>query len=568
MLETIGPGADDARAFAAWQNNVRKMRSALGWPPAPLRVRTHRGGAALAFAAPIDQLYAATEVNEWAWQAARGEAEMFAPGHALATDSDSALHTLQLQATSERRPDLISLLEFAHARGVPALLDEDCLSLGLGRNGWSWPLDALPGIDEVPWSRLLGIPCALVTGSNGKTTTVRLLAAMLTAQGWRTGFSCTDGVFFDGQRLETGDYSGPSGARTALRHAEAEAAVLETARGGLLRRGLALDCADAAIVTNISDDHFGEYGIDDLDGLTEAKLIIARALDADGLLVLNADDAQLRTHATSLSCQLAWFSLDDTHENLRKHRQLGGATCGVEEGRLWLSHGCERTDLGLITAMPLSAGGHAFYNISNIAGAALLADALGVTATMIRDVLERFGRERHDNPGRLEQWKFGGITILMDYAHNPEGLRGLLSIAQSMRDGGRLGLILGQAGNREEPEVRALAATAATFAPDLVVLKDMEGYMRGRSRGEVAQVLRDELLHRGLPPAALPACQNEMDAVRHALAWARKGDLLVLPVHGLKPKDDAGQLFDRLDCERWQAGQRLPDPDPPGSSTD
>ncbi|MEP6880907.1 MAG: Mur ligase family protein, partial [Dokdonella sp.] len=436
----------------------------------------------------------------------------------------------------------------------------DLLTFGLGRYARSWPLDALPRIDDVEWSQLRTIPTALITGSNGKTTTVRLLAAMLTAQGLRTGFSCTDGVFFDGQRLETGDYSGPGGARTVLRSGEVEAAVLETARGGLLRRGLAIEHADAAIVTNISDDHFGEYGVDDLDGLTEAKLIVARALDADGVLVLNADDAQLRAHAASVTCPLAWFSLDDHHELLAAHRRAGGSTCGVDAERLWLSHGSARADLGLIAAMPLSANGHAAYNISNIAGAALLANALGVSTTTIADVLTRFGSERTDNPGRLERWTFGGITVLMDYAHNPEGLRNLLTIAESIRDGGRMGLLLGQAGNREEPEIRALAATAANFAPDLVVLKDMEGYMRGRAAGEVAHVLRDELLDRGFAADALPVCQNEIDAVRHALSWAREGDLLVLPVHGLKAKGVAGALFDQLDANQWKAGQPLPDP--------
>ncbi len=148
----------------------------------------------------------------------------------------------------------------------------------------------------------------------------------------------------------------------------------------------------------------------------------------------------------------------------------------------------------------------------------------------------------------------------MDYAHNPEGLRNLLSIAQSMRQGGRLGLILGQAGNREEPEIRALAATAATFAPELIVLKDMEGYMRGRAAGEVAHVLRDELQNRGLSLTKLPLCQTELEAVRHCLAWAREGDLLVLPVHGLKAKGIAGELFDQLGAIGWQAGQPLPDP--------
>ncbi|HET9031494.1 MAG TPA: Mur ligase family protein [Dokdonella sp.] len=558
VLETISPGANDTGTITAWQDNVRLMCKALGWPHAPISVRAHRRGAALAFAAPIDQLFSATEVNEWAWQAARGKAEMFAPGHALATDPDSALHTLRLHAASERHPELTNLLAEAAAHDIPSLVDDESLTLGHGRNGRSWPLDALPALDEVPWSGLGGIPIALVTGSNGKTTSVRLLAAMLKAHGLRTGFSCTDGVFFDGQSLETGDYSGPGGARTVLRQVNVDAAVLETARGGLLRRGLAIEHANAAIVTNISDDHFGEYGIDDLDGLTEAKLIVARALDANGVLVLNADNEQLRAHAASVDCPIAWFSLDDDHDLLRAHRLRGGTTCGVAKGRLLLSHGNARNDLGLVAAMPLSVDGRATYNISNIAGVALLADALGITAATMRGVFGHFGRERGDNPGRLERWHFGGIHIFMDYAHNPEGLRGLLTIAESIGKDGRLGLILGQAGNREEPEIRALAATAAAFSPDLVVLKDMQGYMRGRADGEVADVLRDELLNRGMPATALPAHHTEIDAVRHALGWARRGDLLVLPVHGLTAKHEAGHLFDRLKSDHWQAGQALP----------
>ncbi len=545
--------------ITAWQANVTRMRSALGWPDAPLCVRTHHRGVALALAAPLDQLFSATEVNEWAWMAARGKAELFAPGHPHGGDADSALAMLRRHAAAERRPDLLALTNAANARKVPVLLDDEALSLGFGHGGHSWPLQQLPSIDEVPWPILHAIPTALVTGSNGKTTSVRLLAAMLKAHGLRTGFSCTDGVFFEGLRLETGDYSGPAGARAVLRHGEVEAAVLETARGGLLRRGLAIARANVALVTNISDDHFGEYGIDDLDGLTEAKLIVARALDADGLLVLNADDAQLRAHAKRLACRLAWFSLDDEHALLRAHRNRGGATCGMRDGQLWLERDARRFDLGTVAAMPLTSQGRAAYNISNIAGAALLADALGVSSTTIREVLARFGRDRHDNPGRLEQWQFGGIRVLMDYAHNPEGLRGLLSIAQAMGGHGRLGLILGQAGNREEAEIRALAATAASFAPDLVVLKDMETFLRGRAHGEVAGLLRNELLAQGLLADRLPMQASELTAARHALGWARAGDVLVLPVHGLKAKAAVAGLLDWLEAAGWQAGQAVPE---------
>ena len=559
MLETLGADALNARVIAAWQANVQQMRTALGWPDAALSVRRHRDGTSLGFAAPIDQLFSATEVNEWAWQAARSEAEMFAPGHALATDRESALHTLQRYAAAEQHPHLVAILQEAARRELPVLLDDEALSLGFGNGGQSWPLTALPALDDLPWSRLHGVPVALVTGSNGKTTTVRLLAAILNAHGLRTAHSCTDGVFFEGQALETGDYSGPAGARTVLRHSGVEAAVLETARGGLLRRGLAVDRADAAIVTNISVDHFGEYGIDDLDGLTQAKLIVARALPAEGVLVLNADDAQLRNHAAGLGCRLAWFALDDDNDLLQTHRESGGTTCATKGGRLWLSHGVQRLDLGDVESMPLTAHAQARYNIANIAGAALLADTLGVASTTIADVLTRFGSRRSDNPGRLEQWHFGGIQILMDYAHNPDGLHGLLSIAQGLRANARLGLILGQAGNREEPEIRALAATAASFTPDLIVLKDMEGYMRGRAHGEVAGVLRDELLTQGLAANCLPMQASELAAARHALDWARPGDLLVLPVHGLKAKTAVASLLDRLEAAGWQAGQALPE---------
>src|SRR5690606_4543156 len=143
-----------------------------------------------------------------------------------------------------------------------------------------------PMPDDVPWQDLHAIPVALVTGSNGKTTTVRLLTAIAVAHGWHTANSCTDGLYLDGALIEGGDYSGPAGARSLLRDRRTQAAILETARGGLLRRGLAIKRADVAVVTNVSPDHFGEYGIHDLDGLADVKLTVARAIDADGILVL------------------------------------------------------------------------------------------------------------------------------------------------------------------------------------------------------------------------------------------------------------------------------------------
>ena len=204
----IAPGVPfDAATLQCWRGNIARVRAALDWPDGAVFVREHASGASLAFAAPLDQLYTATEANEWALYAALGlraddtpvdeDAEHPRP-HVAHFDDDEALRQLRALAEAEAKPGLIALLEAAHAHGVPAHADDEALSLGEGEAAQSWPLEALPGIDAVPWPRLRGVPKAVVTGSNGKTTTVRLLAAMLGAHGLRAGYSSTDGLFVDG----------------------------------------------------------------------------------------------------------------------------------------------------------------------------------------------------------------------------------------------------------------------------------------------------------------------------------------------------------------------------------
>jgi UDP-N-acetylmuramyl tripeptide synthase len=340
--------------------------------------------------------------------------------------------------------------------------------------------------------------------------------------------------------LEAGDYSGPAGARRVLRDPGVQAAVLETARGGILRRGLAMSRADVAVVTNVSADHFGEYGIHDLGALADVKLTVGSVVHEDGRLVLNADDATLRAKAAGLgrrfgrSPPLAWFAADADDPWLVAHRQRDGSTCGVRAGRLMVAHRGAEHDLGEVEAMPLTVGGRARYNVANLSAAALAAVGLGVDATEVAGVFRRFGGRVDDNPGRMMRFERNGLQVLVDYAHNPEGLAGLLAVATSLRGaGGRLGLVLGHAGNRGDRDIERLAETAARYAPALVVVKELEGYLRGREPGEVPRILRETLLRAGLPEQALPVRSNEMDAVRLALDWGRPGDVLALPVHGL-----------------------------------
>jgi UDP-N-acetylmuramyl tripeptide synthase len=182
--------------------------------------------------------------------------------------------------------------------------------------------------------------------------------------------------------------------------------------------------------------------------------------------------------------------------------------------------------------MPLSIGGLAAYNIANLAAAALAAGALGIPAPTIADVFARFGETARDNPGRMMRYEVAGVSVLIDYAHNPDGLRGLLSVADGLRRGrGRLGLLLGHAGNRKDSDIEALARVAAEFRPDLIVVKENEAQLRGRAPGEIPNIIRRELLRLGLPDSALPRCDSEFEAARYALQWARPGDVLALPLH-------------------------------------
>lgn len=547
-----------------WRSRIERAAAALGWVRPATVARPHARGVSLAMTAPIDQLFLATEINEWALcaslaardpaRAADIEAGLIdqavqaalddevAPTMRPALDEAAAFARFAVLAKTEANPRLRALVERAAACTLPHVEDDEVLTLGAGTFAQTYPLLHLPAVEDVPWPSLHGLPIALVTGSNGKTTTVRLLAAFAHAHGLHAGYSCTDGVFLDDQVLESGDYSGPAGARRVLREPRTGIAVLETARGGILRRGLAVTQADVAVVTNVSADHFGEYGIDDLAGLAQVKLVVAAAVKPAGLLVLNAGDGLLRSAIGSIAARygrcppLGWFGLDVDSPALHRLTASGAPYCAERDGSLLARLAGQHHDLGRIASMPLTLDGVATYNIANIAGAALAALSLGISAQTISSVLKQFGANPQDNSGRMMRFQRHGVTVLIDYAHNPEGLRGFLEVAQHFRRGGRLGLLLGHAGNRRDDDIRKLAQVAAQFQPDLVVVKEDEAHLRGRAPGEVPRIIRSALLRLGMNDSALQDRGTELEAAQCALDWARPGDVLALPVHAIEAR--------------------------------
>ena len=549
ILDVAAESIAEADVEAGWRASARRMLDALGWTQERLASRVFPGGVSLAFSAPADALYAATEVNEWALDEVRRAHGEDGGGESF----DAARARLAGAIEAERNPALIALAAAAAERGIAFLFDIKRVSVGLGTGSRSWPLSRIPGSPaRVRWNGLHDVPVALVTGTNGKTTTVRLLAAMAHEAGRVAGVTSTDRVTVGDDTVAVGDYSGPNGARTVLRDRRVELAVLEVARGGILRRGLPLRHADVALVTNVASDHLGEYGIADLDALADAKMVVARAVGPEGRLVLNADDPRLLARGQALAVPRTWFTLERGHPAVLAHLERGGDAVVLDGDTLVLHRAGERHLLAAVGQVPIAFGGAARYNLANALGAIGVAVGLGLPLEAIRAGLTRFESSPESNPGRANQWDLGGVRVIVDFAHNPHGLEALSGMAAAL-PARRRGVVLGQAGDRDDEAIGEFARAAWAMRPDHVFIKEMESYWRGRTRGAVPAVIERALREAGARPEGLSHHDTELEAVRAALDWARPGDLLLLTVHA-----DREAVFALLQTRA--AGSRSPEP--------
>ncbi|HEX6645378.1 MAG TPA: Mur ligase family protein [Gemmatimonadales bacterium] len=509
---------EDGRV-ADWEREARRLLEQVGWSGEATAARRFPGGAHLFVSAPADALYAATDLAELAWRGATTDPA--GPGD---------VGRLRDAIARERNPTLVALAREAARRNLTFLHDDDGVSIGSGRRARLWAADALPDAAGVAWDELGDVPIGLVTGSNGKTSTVRLAAAMAREAGHVPGYTTTDGVSVGRELILPTDFAGPMGARAALRDARVTFAILETARGGILRRGLAVRRADAALLTNIAEDHFGDFGVSSLEALLEAKLVVTRVVPPSGSVILNAGDALLRARGATMP-RVTWFS--------RGGRVPGAAREVVFEDGVIAEHGPDRTVLATLDDVRAATAAAAPHEIENVLAAAALARALGIPAGAIAPALRGFDPAT-DNPGRGTHLELDGIRILVDYGHNPHGLEALGHVLAAIPARRRL-LLLGQAGDREDTAIADLARAALALGPDRIVLKELPSYRRGRDPGAVRALLRAALRDGGFPADAMEDAETEVEAVERALAWARPGDLLLLLVH-----DERDAVLDRL----------------------
>ncbi len=390
---------------------------------------------------------------------------------------------------------------------------------GLGRNVAEPVVDMLfpPGAPS-------RIPIIAVTGTNGKTTTTRLIAHIMRSIGLRVGMTCSDGVYIMNRMLMKGDCTGPASAQFVLKDPLVNMAVLETARGGMLRSGLGFEHCDVGICTNVAADHLGLKDINTLEELANVKSTVPRSVRKDGYAILNADDELVMAMRKQCDSKIALFSLDEDNRLIRQHCKLGGLAAIYENGFITISKGLWKLRIEKAVNVPLTYGGKAVFNIQNVLPAILAAYVQGVKVEELRQALATFVPSAAQTPGRLNLFQFRNFQVVVDYAHNPHGFEALGRFIAKIPDTPKIGVIAGVGDRREEDTVN-LGRLSARMFDEIIIRQDRN--LRGKTDDQII-----ELLVKGIkevdPNKKVTIMKKEDEAIRHAIGTAPKGAFVVL----------------------------------------
>jgi cyanophycin synthetase len=376
------------------------------------------------------------------------------------------------------------------------------------------------------------IPVVAVSGTNGKTTTTRLIAHLLRGMGKRVGMTCTDGIYMDGRRIDTGDCSGPKSARSVLLNPQVDAAVLETARGGILREGLGFDMCAAAVVTNIGEgDHLGMAGIDSPEELAAVKRTIVENVAPTGYAVLNASDPMTVAMAPYCPGSVIFFARDVAHPLVAAHRARGGRAVFVQNDSVYKAEGAWEGRVVQLSAVPLTHGGRVGFQVENVLAATAAAWAVGVPSEIIRSGLVTFTNDVRQTPARFNVLDFGGATVVVDYGHNVDALVALVEAISRLPHDRRL-VVYTAAGDRRDVDIIRQAEIIGNGFDEVVLYEDK--CTRGRPDGEVVRLMRQGLVN-CVRMSQVHETRGEFRAIEMGLRLLRSGDLILVQADQVEP---------------------------------
>lgn len=368
------------------------------------------------------------------------------------------------------------------------------------------------------------IPITAITGTNGKTTTSRLIAHMAKMKGYRVGYTTSDGVYIQNRLLMTGDCTGPASAEFVLKDPTVNFAVLECARGGLLRAGLGFKNCDVAVVTNVAADHLGLKGIHTIEQLAKVKGVIPETVLPDGTAILNADDDLVYEMRRNLNCKLALFSMDENNSRVKALQRRGGLTAIFENGYVTICKGEWKMRVMKVENIPLTYGGKAKFMIQNVLAAILAANVHGISIEDMKVALETFRPSASQTPGRLNLFEFENFSILLDYAHNPAGMRALKDFADNLEASHRVCIIAG-IGDRRVEDNNEIGSIAAEMSDEIIIRQDKR--LRGKTEEELIKMLDDGIKMKN-PKMKTTIIPSEREAITYAVNNAKKDSLIIL----------------------------------------
>lgn len=370
------------------------------------------------------------------------------------------------------------------------------------------------------------IPIIAITGTNGKTTTTRLTAHICKTFGYKVGFTTSDGIYIQNNLMMRGDCTGPVSAQFVLKDPTVDFAVLECARGGILRSGLAFQHCDIAIVTNVSLDHIGLGGINDLEQMARLKSVVPETVFPHGYAILNADDDLVYNMRKGLECNVAFFSMDEDNIRIKEHCKNGGYAAVLENGYVSILKGTWKIRIHKVTDIPITYGGNAIHNIMNTLPAVLATYLYtNITIDHIKEALLTFIPSDHQTPGRLNLFQFKRFQLLLDFAHNPAGLNILGTFLKTIEASAKIGIISGT-GDRRDEDIREMGRISAKLFDEIIIRQDK--YLRGRSAEEIIQLLVEGINETKPREIPVTIISNEKDAIIHASNNAKNGSLIIL----------------------------------------
>ena len=368
------------------------------------------------------------------------------------------------------------------------------------------------------------IPIIAVTGTNGKTTTTRLIAHIAKMKGKKVGYTTSDGVYIQNRLLMTGDCTGPKSAEFVLKDPTVNFAVLECARGGLLRAGLGFKKCDIGVVTNVAGDHLGLKGIHTIDQLAKVKGVIPETVHKDGYSVLNADDDRVYAMRNNIESQFALFSMDEQNPRIKRHSSRGGISAVYENGYITIYRGEWKMRVAQAVNVPLTKGGKASFMIQNVLAGVLSCYLHGFSIEDIKVAIETFIPSPSQTPGRLNMFNFNKFDVLLDYAHNPAGLRALHKYVEKLDGHPKIGIVAG-VGDRRKQDNFELGQISAEMFDEIIIRTDRN--LRGKDEQELIDEIKAGILDVS-PKIPLRIIKKENEAIQHAVENAKEGSLIVV----------------------------------------